>query len=302
METGPAGRFCIRERYEPDGRRANAHTSGWLHCSRRCLISLLGLLGLLLFSPARAEELHLDLRHDEGETVLNRILDTAGDFWSDAWMKRYEGKTYDEIRLKSLESGYVPMITGEGLQDFEPEVVSDVVFTKNTLLPQHMSGAKVVIDLGQGFDAKVGAEYRDTLYVLDLTLFYATFPQRMYRKHDPVTNRTVIWFERLQPGWVQPAVWAKYDQQMKHALATMNKRWLGSSVVQVEEVYGMFVVEPGTTRKTRVRFISKLAFGDDAGWVAKLGSQMPSVLKSGLRSGFGACVDIAAKQQAARAR
>ena len=60
----------------------------------------------------------------------------------------------------------------------------------------------------------------------------------------------------------------------------------------------MFVVEPGTTRKTRVRFISKLGFGDDAGWVAKMGSQMPSVLRSGLRSGFGACVAIAAQQQA----
>jgi len=254
---------------------------------------------LVAASTASAGTLDLKLRNAEGQQVLNGILDDTS-YWSDAWTKTYSGKLYDEIRLKPLTSGYVPMISGEGDQDFDHDVVADVVYMQNTRLPKYMDGAKIVVDLGRGFDETVGAEYRDTFYVLDLTLFYATFPQRMYRRHDADSNRTVLWFEKLTPEMVPASTWTSYQGEMTKQVENMDTRWIGGSVIPVGDIYGMFVVEPGKTQESRVSFVSKLAFGDDAGWIAKMGSQMPGVLKAGLRSGFGASVAIATHEQQRR--
>jgi hypothetical protein len=260
----------------------------------------LATLAVLVVAPlAHAGSLDLKLRNAEGQEVLNKILDDDG-YWSDAYVKTYSGKQYDEIRLKSIDSGYVPMITGEGGQDFEHDVVADVVYMQNTRLPKYMDGAKIVMDLGRGYDESVGAEYRDTFYVLDLSLFYATFPQRMYRKHDPATNRTVLWFEKMEPSWVPASTWTDYQAKMTKAVEGMETRWIGGSIVPVGDIYGMFVVEPGSTQTSRVSFVSKLAFGDDAGFIAKMGSQMAPVLKAGLKSGFTASVNIATHEQARR--
>lgn len=254
----------------------------------------------LAWADPRPVGVHVDLRHDEGEKVLNGILATEATFWEGAWERAYEDKVYDLMRLKEIPSGYVPMITGEGLEDFDHDVVVETVYDKNSWLPRHTSGTKVVLQLGSGYDKTVDAEYRDAFYVLDLTLFYATFPQRMYKRHDPTTNTTVLWFEKLDSSWTTPERWSAYDTKMKHAVETMDTRWLGSSVVPVGEIYGMFIVSPGTAKKSRVSFVSKLTFGDDAGWVAKMGSQMPSVLRSGLKSGFRASVAIASEVQKSR--
>ncbi|MCA9566724.1 MAG: hypothetical protein KC656_02740 [Myxococcales bacterium] len=254
---------------------------------------------LLLAGLAWSEPVHVDLRQDEGERVLNGILGDDASFWKDSWEKSFEDKVYDLMRLKSLETGYVPMISGEGLEDFAHEVVVETVYERNVWLPRHTSGTKIVLPLGSGYDSSVGAEYRDSFYVLDLTVFYATFPQRMYKRHDPETNTTVLWFEKLKPEWVGDR-WSAYEASMKNATDTMETRWLGSSIVQVDDVYGMFVVSPGKRRRSRVSFVSKLSFGDDAGWIARMGSQMPGVLRSGLKSGFQASVAIASEIQKTR--
>lgn len=243
----------------------------------------------------------LKLRSKEGQEVLNKILsDTA--FWAGAWKQPYEGKLYDEIRLKDTESGYVPMITGEGDQDFVPEVVSDVVYFRNVDLPKYMDGAKAVVLLGSGFDPVVGAEYRDCFYILDLTLFYGTFPQRMYRKHDATTNATIMWFEKMNSSFVDAATWTAYQAKMKSQVDNMDKRWALNSVIEVSNIYGMFVVEPGKSRKSRVSFVSKLTFDDGAGWVAQMGSQMPGVIRSGLKSGFAASVALAKHETEKRSK
>ena len=52
---------------------------------------------------------------------------------------------------------------------------------------------------------------------------------------------------------------------------------------------------------SKVTFITKLSFGADAGWIAKMGSQMPSVIRSGLKSGYNACVAIAKIEKKKRA-
>ena len=261
--------------------------------------SLLAAALLVVASDASAASLDLKLRNAEGQQVLNSILDDDA-FWADAWKKDYNGKTYDQIRLKQLPSGYVPMISGEGGQDFDHDVVADIVYFQNTRLPKYMDGAKIVIDLGKGYDDKIGAEYRDTYYVLDLTAFYGVFPQRMYRKHDEATNTSVMWFEKLDESFVDAATWSAYDKKMKEALENLDKGWFFNSIVDVTEVYGMFVVEPGNTQESRVSFVSKLTFGEDAGWIARFGSQLPGVLKSGLRGGFGASVAIAEHEQQRR--
>lgn len=237
--------------------------------------------------------LDLKLRSAEGQQVLNSILSDEA-FWQGADKQTFTGKAYDEIRLKSTDAGYVPMITGEGDEDFPTDVVAHIVYNRNTDLPKYMSGSKAVVLLGTGFDPVVGAEYRDCFYILDLTVFYGYFPQRMYRKHDAATNQTVMWFEKMNAGFVDPATWTAYQARMTSTLDGLEKRWPPfNAVVEVGDVYGMFVVEPGRTRTARVSFVSKLTFGDDAGWIAKWGSQMPPVLKSGLKSGFLASVAIA---------
>jgi hypothetical protein len=247
-----------------------------------------------------ATGLDLKLRNSEGQQVLNGILSDAS-YWSGADVSTFSDKNYDEIRLKQLGSGYVPMITGEGDQDFPHEVVAHVVFKRNTDLPKYMSGAKAIVFLGAGHDSVVGADYRDTFYILDLTVMYAYFPQRMYTKHDDAANRTVLWFEKMDPSFVDASTWSTYQTKMTAALDAMDKRWPPfNSTVPVDTVYGMFVVEPGKTRESRVSFVSKIGFAPDAGWMANFGSQLPMVIKSGLKSGFNASVAIAQHEKEKR--
>lgn len=249
---------------------------------------------------ALAGGLDLKLRNTEGQQVLNGILtDTA--YWSGADVSTYSDKAYDEIRLKQTDNGYVPMITGEGDQDFPLDVVSYVVFKRNTDLPKYMSGAKAVVLLGSGHDSTIGADYRDCFYILDLTVMYAYFPQRMYTKTDEATQKSVLWFEKMDASFVDAGTWSAYEGKMQTALDNLDKRWPPfNSVVPVDTVYGMFVVEPGKTRSARVSFVSKIAFGHDAGFVANFGSQLPMVLRSGLKSGFVASVAIAKHEKEKR--
>lgn len=259
------------------------------------------LVVLMLASQALAGSLGLELRSDEGEKVLNGILSDPA-YWAGADEETYQNKLFDQIKLKQIASGYVPMITGEGDRDFSHDVVVDTVYFRNTDLPKYMSGAKAVVLLGSGYDPVVGAEYRDCFYILDLTLFYAHFPQRMYKRVDAEKKQSVLWFEKMDASFVDAATWTAYQAKMQSALDNLDKRWLMNGVVEVGDIYGMFVVEPGATRESRVSFVSKLAFGDDAGWIAKLGSQMPPVLKAGLRGGFAASVAIATNEKERRAK
>jgi len=235
----------------------------------------------------------LKLRNPEAQSTLNRIL-TDDAYWNGAWKADYSDRLYDEIRLQSSDTGYVPMITGEGQQDFANEVVSDVVYYKNVDLPKYMSGAKLVIPLGSGYDPVVGAEYRDSFYILDLTLFYGYFGQRMYRKHDDARNQTVMWFEKLDSKFVDASTWSDYQGKMKGALDGIERRWPPfNSEIEVTDVYGMFVVEPGKQHTSRVSFVSKLTFDKNAGMVASWGSQLRPVVRAGLEAGFDASVAIA---------
>lgn len=260
-------------------------------------------LGLQLWFATGAWALEgrpLRLHNAEGQSVLNGVLSDSG-FWAGAWQKTYTEKPFDEIRLKRTASGYVPMITGEGTDDYDPDVVGDVVYRLNVNLPKYMSGAKTVSLLGSGYDSVIGSPYRDYFYIIDLSLFHAYFAQRMYRRDQE--GQVVVWFEKLDKTFVDGATWLRYETKMQQDIDALDRGFIfGRGMEPVGELYGMFVVEPGSVRQSRVRFVSKLAFSDDAGWIARAGSKMGTVIRAGLRSGFEASVLMANAEQGRRDR
>lgn len=240
-----------------------------------------------------ATPIDVPMRNAEGGEMIRRMLNEEG-FWSDAKVYPFEGQLYDEIRLKSLpEGGYLPMITGEADENIPHDVVADIVFGQQTALPKYMSGTVAVTTLGYGTDPKFGVPYLDNFFVLDLSFFYVTYTQRMYRR--TVGDVTYLWFEKLDATFVDAATWSEYQSKIQTQMTALEPdlRSLFGSVLEVGQIYGVFVVAKGETRESRVTFVSKITFGQDAGWLAKLGSKMPPVLKAGLQSGFDASVKIA---------
>jgi hypothetical protein len=250
--------------------------------------------------PPPAPRVELRARNPEAKQVLNQAL-TDARYWSNASTTTYADKMFDEIRLKQLSTGYVTLISGEGDQDFQHQVVADIVFSQQNKIPLHSAGAKAVVTLGTGTDSFVGTPYTDTFFFLDFEAFYAVYSQRMYRETD-TRGRTILWYEMLHESFVDPSTWARYQQTIEQTKAAVQTRWVLGSVVDVGDIFGMFIVEPGTVRESRVTFITKIVFGDDAGWVAKFGSQLPPVLRAGLKSGFKSCVELARAEQNRRGR
>jgi hypothetical protein len=242
--------------------------------------------------------------HNPTATGLLNLSLSEESFWKDAWTKDYKKELFDEIRMKQLDDGgYFPMITGESDMDLPHDVVSHIVFNRQDRLTQYMSGAKAVVRLGSGYDEVVGAEYHDYFYYIDLTLFYATMVQRMYRYHDPEEGVSVMWFEKLQPDFVDEATYKSYLAKKEQVASTISRRWPPfNAVFEVSDIYGMFVVHEGSTRESRVTFVTKLVFGTDSSWIARWGSQMPPVIRGGLKSGFNASALIARDEHFARVK
>ena len=254
---------------------------------------------MLLLLSALALAVDVEMRNDAAEDVLQAALSDPT-FWEDADSKAYEGEPYEEVRLKPADPGYVPMIVGEGGRSFDHGTVVEVVFRHQDELPRFMEGAKAVEYLGSGWDSEVGAEYTDAFFYLDLTFFYATFFQRMYRKSEG--GQTVLWFEKMDESFVDPATWARYDARGRASVEASERRWPPfNAVYPTEDIYGMFVVEKGRVHATRITFVSKLVFGSDAGWLARVGSKIPGVIRAGLRSGFSASTRLCVEEQERRA-
>jgi hypothetical protein len=263
---------------------------------KRALLSLLFALSLPLHAADLDERPLVRLKNQTGADLLNQALD-GQTLWSGASVDRYKGKLYDEIRLRSLDKGYITYISGEGDRDFEPQVVADTVFKQQHRLPTVEDGAKVVVRLGSGTDAATGRPYVDTWWMLDLTLFYGTYAQRMYQVDDG-NGRIISYFEKLDLGTLSASTQASYQAKIDASSASIETRWPPfDSVQEISEIYGMFVVEPGSVRTSRVSFVARITFAEGAGVLARLGSEMPPVLKAGLQSGFISCVQIARQEQ-----
>jgi len=252
--------------------------------------------------PALGTGATLRTRDATANQVLNQALKPG--FWGDASKSDYPGGKYlyDAIWLRWVESvggqpGYVVLITGTGNENFNHDVVSSIVIDKQDRIDDMVSGAEAVVNLGKGVDARNGLAYQDTFYFLDMGVFYATYAQRMYRLDE--AGRSIMFFEKLDASFVDAATWSRYEATMKTASDSVDRRSVFGSVVPVEQIFGMFMVNPDDTQESRVTFMAKLAFSDD-NWVASLGTKLPPVLRAGLSSGFDACVQIAREEQGTR--
>ena len=242
-------------------------------------------------SIAHAGEL-IRLRNKQGAALLSKAL-TQPNFWAGATIDKYQGELYDEIRLKPQPQGYFNMITGEGREDFSHEQVVSTVFKHQDKLPKHMAGAKATPYIRRGHCDIVGADYVDMYFLGDFDFFYGEYIQRMYRIDLP-DGRTACAFERMFENQVGPATWEKFNAVREKTLANVDLRWgVFNSVVPLTEAFGMYLSEPGTKHTTRVTLIAKLRFGSESGFIAKMGSELPFVLKAGMQSGFTASVEIA---------
>lgn len=253
-----------------------------------------GVLATLAPRAALAGPL-LRVRDPEADRILNQALQGPG-WWDGASVDRFENKLYDEIRLKKLgDGGYLTYVSGEGGEDFAQEDVARTVWDHQDKLDNHFHSTIAAITLGKGQDGKLGREYRDRYMLLDFGLFYGRQIQRMYR-YDLPDGRTVLPFERLTSGFTDAGTWQKYlslrDQQEQGAREKDRLRSVFDSFVDIDLLYGMFIMEPGKARTTRVSLIAKIGFTSDNSWVASVGSKIPSVIRSGLRGGFDGSVAV----------
>jgi hypothetical protein len=231
------------------------------------------------------------LRNKQGASLLSKAL-SQPNFWAGASVDEYKGELYDEIRLLPQSKGYFNMITGEGREDFSVEQVASTVFKHQDKLPRHMAGAKATPYVQRGHCEIVGADFVDMYFLGDFDFFYGEYFQRMYRIELP-DGRIACAFERLFENQVGPATWQKLNAVREKTLANVDLRWgVFNSVVPLTEAFGMYLAEPGTKHNTRVTLIAKLRFGSESGFIAKMGSELPFVLKAGMQSGFEASVEI----------
>ncbi|MEC7947070.1 MAG: hypothetical protein VX265_05845 [Myxococcota bacterium] len=243
------------------------------------------------------------IRDPEADRILNQALRGNG-WWNGASIDRFEGKQYDEIRLKKLpDGGYLTYVGGEGREDFAHEDVARTVWDHQDKLSQHFESAIASTTLGRGPDPVVGREYRDRYMLLDFGLFYGRQIQRMYR-YDLPDGRTLLPFEKLTSGFTDPSTWRRYlavrDREEQAARDGDRLRSVFDSFIDIDFLYGVFIVEPGVSRTTRVSMMAKIGFKPGNSWVASVGSKIPPVIKSGLRGGFDASVSICRAVKAGR--
>ena len=267
------------------------------------LVSLWRVLAVLVFSlmgtPAYAdgpfsEAVQIQMKDKTAQAQLNAALSGPA-YWATASNSTDSDALYDEIRLRPIGNGYMAMITGEGQQDYPHKTVASSLFRHLDQLPRHIEGAKRVVNLGAGIDPRFGVPYQDTFYFLDLNVFYTTYVQRMYEINND--DRTILYFEKLDESFVDADTWTSYQAKIKTVSDEVKLRWAPlNSVVPLEVVYGLYIVSPGQTHTTRVTFVSKIGFAEDAGWLINFASELPAVIKSGLKSGFKGCVNVAAER------
>ena len=263
--------------------------------SRRGLLAGMGATFLIPF-PVFADEGEFSIRNKKGSAILNKAL-FRKNFWKDASKSFYENKPHDEIRLKSMESGgYLTYISGCGQRNFRIEDVATGIFWHQKELHKHMAGAVTCDLLGFGQDPTVKRPFTDTFLLGDFDFFYASYFQRMYRFNLP-DGRVVLPFELIGNNFLGAAEWTKYRAAKKKMIAgteTKRRSFMFGDILEMAELYGMYIVEPGKKYDTRVTMVARLQFGGDS-WIADFGSKLPFVIRAGLANGFRAHVDIVKK-------
>ena len=195
-----------------------------------------------------------------------------------------------------MDNGYLTYISGCGDQDFTLEQVGEGVFWHQKELPSHMAGAVTCDLLGYGTDRALSKPFTDTFLLGDFDFFYATYFQRMY-KYTLADGRIVLPFELIREDFLSQEEWKPYLAAKKKMIKdskSKRRTLMFGDILEMAELYGMYVVEPGDKFKSRVTMIARVRFGGDS-WIANFGSKLPFVLRAGLANGFRAHVDIVKK-------
>lgn len=261
---------------------------------RRHFLQGLGASAALLAMPrwGQAAKVDFKLHNKDGQKVLLNSLNDP-DFWNGIEVERPTDQLYDEFKIKKLDAGYLTFVSGEGGEDFGLEHVAQTVFNFQHKLPKHMAGAKAMKYFGKGTDASFGVPYTDMVFIGDMDFFYCEYFQRMYR-YDLPSGVTICAFEGMSKALSGEKRWEKYKETKKNVLEKADLRWpIFNDVIPVTEVFGMYIVSPGTTLKTRVTLTAKLRFGTGTGFLAEWGSEIPYLVRSGTLNGFNASVGVA---------
>jgi len=269
---------------------------------RRTLLTGIG-ASLLLPIPVYAKENDFRIRNAQGSRTLNRALFKKG-FWDSSDKTFYKSKPHDEIRLKEMKAGgFLTYISGCGQQDFTIEDVAKGIFWHQKQLPNHMAGAVTCDLLGHGTDSQIQRNFTDTFLLGDFDFFYASYFQRMYR-FDLPDGRVVLPFELIKNDFIPKSEWSVYRKAKKKMISSTDSKrrsFMFGDILEMAELYGMYVVAPGDKNTTRVTMIARLRFGGDS-WIADFGSKLPFVIRAGLANGFRAHVDIVKKVVAGQYR
>lgn len=229
--------------------------------------------------------------HDPAAARVIRSLLGDPAYWEGAWRRTYTGRSYDEIRMRELDRGFLPMITGEGQRDVPQDVIEEVIFEHFVELPAHLAPAERVVNLGQGHDPTVGADYSDTWFFFDVPFMYIELTWRLYRMRD-ASGASLLWFEKLTPAMAGPATWTRYQARIDAARETVDRKALFGNIVEPSEVYGLFRIAPGEVHESRVTFVAHVHFGPETGWLASQASQIALFLRTALAQAFDAAVAI----------
>lgn len=238
-----------------------------------------------------AADVSFQLHNKVGQNILLESLNNPN-YWNGIEVERPTDQLYDQFKLKKLEAGYLTFVSGHGNQNYTREQVVQTVLYSQKYLPNHMAGAKAMTYFGEGVDPYFGVPYTDMVFLGDMDFFYCEYFQRMYR-YDLPGNRTICAFERATKQFVKPDRWALYESTRKSSIDGADLRWpILNDIVPVTDVFGMYIIEPGTNYQTRVTMTAKLRFGTGTGFLAQWGSEIPYLIRSGTLNGFNASVAV----------
>ena len=229
--------------------------------SRRAIIQGACSSFMLFPSISKALPKKLLLHNLQGAEILSTVLSDPS-YWDGTSKTKYVDRDYDEIRLRSLERGYLALVTGEGKQDFISEDVANTIYANQDLIPQFMPSLKSAVYLESGIDPFNNYPYNDIYFIADLKVMYISIALRTY-KIQLEQDVFVCPIEQITPQMVGKETWEVYKSICKKEQQKLQPLSFYESIVEPNFVFGMYLIEPGQNRKSRVTMVTQLSFDSD---------------------------------------
>ena len=90
---------------------------------------------------------------------------------------------------------------------------------------------------------------------------------------------------------VDAETWQGYQKTYESEKQKIQPLAFYQSIIEPDFVFGMYVMNPGDTYKTRVTLVTQLGFNSDDSFLAYVASELPFFLKQGMQVGFNASVE-----------